>query len=352
MLEVEARLRIPIGLGSVTEQCANTGSRRELVECAPVQNKVISVNPEIYSPLNLVEGESSPLGIFASQPIPLYSREKSDLSLLLVEAWHRHTRSALLGRMLFADKEGRVYRDVDLKGAGEIDVPEFGNLQTFVNAPGAKKGIQGFGGLMNKKAALVDYENSEDFLRVGIRTHRVIGIIKLEEILFRGQKLSFDDVMRMRHGAEYVFEPVIQVRAFGTKARVSDLKLGVGLVHIADAKKMVAQELGRETPLTDAQYLEWFAKTLGKNVGIMHSNEWVHPYLTDHNITLDCRIVDLDSVETRSDEESRSRDVLFATTTLDYIVKSSHTDSRLHPTKYTAMFYQSYDRTLAMQIES
>ena len=59
---------------------------------------------------------------------------------------------------------------------------------------------------------------------------------------------------------------------------------------------MVSQELGYKRTITDKEYFEWFAKTLGENVGIMHRNGWTHRYLSSHNVTLDCRIVDLDSV--------------------------------------------------------
>jgi hypothetical protein len=52
--------------------------------------------------------------------------------------------------------------------------------------------------------------------------------------------------------------------------------------------------------------MEWFAKTLGKNIGLMHSNGWAHgnPYIysTPSNVTLDCRIVDLDTVLDRTSE--------------------------------------------------
>lgn len=31
-----------------------------------------------------------------------------------------HTRSGILGRVIFSDKEGRLYRDIDLKGIGYV----------------------------------------------------------------------------------------------------------------------------------------------------------------------------------------------------------------------------------------
>ena len=43
-------------------------------------------------------------------------------------------------------------------------------------------------------------------------------------------------------------------------------------------------------------YLEWFAETLGRQMAIIHSAGSYHNYLTPHNITLDCRVVDFDSI--------------------------------------------------------
>ena len=60
---------------------------------------------------------------------------------------------------------------------------------------------------------------------------------------------------------------------------------------------MVAQELGRDpNEFNEWEYLRWFSRTLAENVARMHKAGFIHGYLTGHNITLDCRIVDLDSV--------------------------------------------------------
>ena|SRR3989344_2830880 len=56
-----------------------------------------------------------------------------------------------------------------------------------------------------------------------------------------------------------------------------------------------------------ADYFDWFTKTMAVNVARMHNKNWVHGYLTPHNITLDARIVDLDSVETMSEVKQRVR---------------------------------------------
>ncbi|MDP2947869.1 MAG: hypothetical protein Q8N88_07170 [Nanoarchaeota archaeon] len=60
---------------------------------------------------------------------------------------------------------------------------------------------------------------------------------------------------------------------------------------------MVAQELGKDPKeFSKQEYLEWLADTVGQQVGRMHKNGWYHSYLLTHNITLDGKITDLDSV--------------------------------------------------------
>jgi hypothetical protein len=69
-----------------------------------------------------------------------------------------------------------------------------------------------------------------------------------------------------------------------------------------DAIELVRTELGR-TSLSEEEYLEWFAATLGKNTALMSRNGWVHDF-SPHNVTLDCRLVDLDNVLKLSEEQA------------------------------------------------
>ena len=71
--------------------------------------------------------------------------------------------------------------------------------------------------------------------------------------------------------------PVIAVRAFGTRARVCDLNTDIDReTVIEDAITLVSQELGVEKVLTKREYLMWFAKTLGENLGVVHQRGWRH----------------------------------------------------------------------------
>jgi len=62
-----------------------------------------------------------------------------------------------------------------------------------------------------------------------------------------------------------------------------------------EAMRVVANELGRSR-ISKKEYLDWFTRTLARQVAAMHSKGWSHANLSEHNITLDCRIKDLESI--------------------------------------------------------
>lgn len=146
---------------------------------------------------------------------------------------------------------------------------------------------------------------------------------------------------------------MVEIRGFGTKARIGDIlskpadmiedkKKEIKELLLEDAKKLVSQELGRENnPLTDQEYLEWFAETLGENVGLMHKNGWVHGFLHDHNITLDCRIADLGSVKQIDREIERRDDKSRARVTLQSLIRELGLKNRV--SEFENQFEKSYD---------
>lgn len=216
-------------------------------------------------------------------------------------------------RLVFKDKQGRLYRDIDAKGIGYVS-------ENRVKIPGEEHRPGFFNGFLESKNAFDDYKASERFISAGIRTPRVLGIIHPEEIIYGDEKISLEDA-RGRGIVKDYFQPAILIRAFGTKARVSDIFYGTELseetkkLMLEDAKMLVSQELGRErAPLDNHEYLGWFAETLGNDVGIMHKKGWYHYNLRPHNITLDCRIGDLDTVRELKNEKQRNLDVDFAKT--------------------------------------
>ena len=297
-----------------------------------VSNEVVWVNPEIKAPFDMKEGEPTKLGVFISN-------EPQRRSIQTAEG---HGRTGVFGKVIFEDTQGRRYRDVDAKGIGHVKYD-----QTIVGPRAEKFQTTGRGpysaldpgerGIMDRSVALKDASMAEEFLSHGIRTYRVIGITKLNEVI--AQTDSGEERMTIENAKEknlipHGVEPAVEVRAFGTRARVNDALLEAerkflteyrdtknegpinALNIIRDAQNFVAQELNDTVKphqfdvSQKEQYLAWFASALGTNVGRMHKLKFSHGYLTAHNITLDCRIVDLDSVESHS-EEPNIRDDIF-----------------------------------------
>lgn len=280
-----------------------------------VDNQVLLVNPNFqFLPFNLKQGEQSPLGVFATTTLSQKPTDAHQNGLVL-EIWpDHHTRSALLGRMVFCDNQGQPYRDVDLKGIGYLYPlaisQQGGRYVGNLNNGGPERS-----GLFRLDRAQHDYNFSKEFTQLGIRCHRVLAIIKLHQIIADTKVYSIEEAIQ-KELLDHRFEPVVAVRAFGTKARIRDLGTSLKEVLFNDALDLVCRELNQDLSLEE--YLRWFARCLGQNVGLMHRNGWAHYWLTTHNISLDCRIVDLDTI-TPLTPEGRERDLSSASLSLNYL---------------------------------
>lgn len=280
-----------------------------LLVCSPVKNTVALVNRKINSGLGFKEGEEYPGSLFVRSAYPNLIQKKKGEELH--ECWPGNERSTLFIRKKIKDEQGIRYRDIDFKGNGYV-------RNGTVELPGGRRG-DGFYGLLEIKEAFKEYEKSEKFLAEGIRTPRIISIIGLEEIIYGGRRLSLDKARKSGIIGQD-FQPAILVRAFGTRARPRDISEGMGLdkerkkVILEDAKELVGEELlrGKINPLTNAEYLDWFAGTLGYNVGMMHRRGDLHGLLSGHNVTLDVRLCDLDTVEKIKNSKERLDEIRFA----------------------------------------
>src|SRR3989344_5879239 len=85
----------------------------EKLSAVEVQNEVIWVNKNIEFPFSVEKGGNNRLGMFLTP-----KSQTEDEKPYHLEVRPRHRRSGILGRVVFKDKEGRLYRDVDLKGVG------------------------------------------------------------------------------------------------------------------------------------------------------------------------------------------------------------------------------------------
>ncbi len=305
-LQGHDKRELPTGIGGV--------ELRKDIKTLPaveVANEVSWVNNKMNLPFDLKIGKQSPLGMFLT-PSPKEGEDVYDL-----EVSGSHSRSGILGRVIFSDKEGRLYRDIDLKGVGfnvngaivrRVDSSDVGNISTFSPFVGTK-------GIADQELIRCDINFSEKFLKAGIRTHRVAALFDLKEIIDgAGNKIS---IAKAKEAGilDKKDEPVIEMRAYGVRSRVWDISeifyygydeedKRKAMKLLSDAKNMVAQELNIDSgQFTYDDYFSWLIKTTAINLARMHYNKWVSGYLTSHNITLDGRFIDLDSVETLAEHQ-------------------------------------------------
>jgi hypothetical protein len=319
--------RLPAGEASKINELVNSNPQEYLIGLVPVKNKVLWVNPAFDQlPFDLKTEESTPLGLFAKSP-PVESK-------LVGEGWAKHHRSSLLSRIFIKDRENNLYRDIDLKGIGNIiyyyESNETKSVEPkcFIGAvnPGETLNRDNFNwrGLLHEEIAKYDVEFSEKLFSMGLRIVRPLALIKLDEIICDGEKISINDAKNKKIIDEAAI-PVLEARAFGTRARIGDLlydtsdQANRSKLLFEDAIKMVSEELGRKETISYEEYFGWFGRTLGESIGLMHKNHLCHHYLSTHNITLDCRLVDFDSMRD-ADKQSILEDTLRIYQTLDSFI--------------------------------
>ena len=258
----------------------------ETLPAVKVKNEVVYVRKGVNLPFRVEMGKSCDLGLFLTQN-PDSSEQTFPMGVMA-----QHERSGLVGRVVFSDTDGRLWRDINLKGVGGSQVRQNGKRVDTADV----RGVTGDAphGLCDWGYAETDREKSEYFLKRGMRTHLVPFIIKLKEIILTGgEKVSIAEARRRGILAKDVI-PVIEARAFRTQARI--INAGDKAL-LDDAIQLVAEELGiPPEKFPPEAYLEWFAKDFGKQLAILHNSEHNHRYLTTHNVTLACEITDLDSV--------------------------------------------------------
>lgn len=269
-----------------------------------IKNSVNWINPafEATLPFDLKNGKNSDLGIFLTPNPQEYPEEQAKQMVVMPEKISG--RAVSLDNTSFQDKDGNMYRDIDLKGTGTfLRTPDggyvVGEVSKRLNDPKQAKGLQDF------NIANADKDCTEMFLEKGVRTHRVLAIIDLEEIIDNtGKKITIQEA-KDRGIISASMHPVIEVRAFATKERLDYLhgindnknELSRAKASLIDAKSVVAQELNKNPDnFSIKEYLEWFAITLGSQIARIKNIGAYHGHLHQQNITLDCRITDLEGI--------------------------------------------------------
>ena len=296
--------RVPLGNARELAQTAETLPLKEL------PNKVVYVNEDFQKkglPFGIREkgitrkiqlGDSIPtIGFLQNAADSIHTSKKAEVE-------SQHKRSAIYGRVIFTDGI-QIYRDIDLKGVGYYGFDK--NLGSS-NVLMIKTSGNSVLGLLRKETALHDAEIGERFIEAGIKTDRTVVITSIDSIVKPdGQVISVSELKDQGIIPED-FEPVIIMRAYGVRSRVHEVTVPFERrkVQLLDAKRFVQQQLNVEE-LSWNEYLQWFSGTLGLNVARMHNIGLVHLNLHadncfPHNITLDCRIIDKDGVQSINED--------------------------------------------------
>lgn len=206
---------VPLGLGSKLE------ASKETLPAIEVKNHVLWINSDLDLPFKLEVGKPADIGLFLSGQMENGTKSKH----LEVEPFHK--RSALLGRVVFGDRKQKeykqqLYRDIDIKGLGYVMFSSSEPVRLYTGE------VHKFGdnvesmGIFNHDDAYHDLEFTQAFHQYGIRTNSVIAIIALEEIVFNGKRISIVEA-KEKSIIEATAEPVLEIRAFGTHARLVDV---------------------------------------------------------------------------------------------------------------------------------
>lgn len=104
---------------------------KETLKTIEVSNKVIWVNEHFKAPFNLEAGKPAELGIFLypkAEKLTLqdkmrgwFLKNSDGASTLPIEVALGHGRNALAGRIIFEDDQGKICRDIDLKGIWYVE---------------------------------------------------------------------------------------------------------------------------------------------------------------------------------------------------------------------------------------
>jgi len=283
------RPRIPIGRVEDLER------QKETLPGTIVKNETIWVNDEINE-FDLEKGKPARLGTFLNP-------RDDDPDSVPLEVRYGHHRSGIITRRIFHDDK-QWYRDVRLKGIGFMTMDKENYSTKSIVKPIYRMRAGYLGGILKYKSAKWSAEWDEGFYEAGIRTDRVMAIIRLLEYIDEnGDKQPIDE-LKKKFIVHRDFDPVVEVDAFGTITRINEVikDKDEAQLLLDDARILVAEELGiKPDQFSFHDYLLWFAQNLGRNISLMHKNGWIHQNLTMENshhinITLDCRIVDKDTV--------------------------------------------------------
>ncbi|MEH7048623.1 hypothetical protein [Bacillus pseudomycoides] len=263
-----------------------------------IVNKNKNINLENFNSLSLIL-------------VPEGFRENLQQGLLK----DRHYRSIELTPEWRNDTFGNSYSARRIKGAGKYGSPNLNKKHTFMNIKDDQTGFV---------LGLLDAETSErSFLISEILLKNTIEA-ELPEISFKLENIYFED----EHGGDIIplkealfkaniplekikTDYVIQIDALGSNYRLQDIMTPLLFKNsfktcqttlVAQVLKEVIDFLNQEQHtnhliLNIENYINIFSKRLLINLGKLHSLNAIHGRLTPHNICMDGRLIDIDTIK-------------------------------------------------------
>lgn len=289
---------IPLGLGFQLNKEAF------LLKALPVANEVYWVNPDLELPFKVEEGQPCHLALMIT-PHPCILEEND--SQFTLEAWPKHRRTGILGRVIVRDVQGQFYRDLCLKGCGRTTGSEKTNEFSVVPAAIEEEVSQRLfpKGMADLSYLLTERNTTEELYKNGIRTYRIAALLEIKEIIDRDGKIISVEKAKAKRIIREERQPAMALRAFVTKARLEEAKYNP--LAIKDAMILVAGELGRDPKdFSATEYVFWLAETLARELAKIHNLGFTHGYISPHNVTLDGRIVDTDGMDKLANQKMQA----------------------------------------------
>jgi hypothetical protein len=253
---------------------------------AGVEGDLVKLNRRVVPNLPLKENMiAGRLSLFVD-----WSHRSTELSL---KGPYRHSR-VLSFNILFMDRYGNKYKYLAFKGVGMPEKSELG--KEHKRPVNLKQSVGGDNvlGLDRNINALGDWNYGNYFLRNGIHTTVPVALIRLRSILTKdGETKSIRQAVkdgdlpatREYEGRQVKFVPYLSVKGFSEIMRIVDIR--------DSGYEAVASEFGLSVP----EYTRLWTVEVARNMALMHNLGLAHGYITNHNITVDGRLVDLDSVD-------------------------------------------------------
>jgi len=281
---------------------------------------------------------------FDAKDLAVYLHETGEMPMRALDYHHRSADLGLTGPIEDTDN-GHVYFQVDVKGVGFLFPESYESVKHHI-PKGEWRGAKGpqllidsketpweydVYGLMDKRMAKDAIDRSEALTKIGVRTEAVAAVYETDAIYVESETVTIKEIkdrmekqwqekiagartpeekaryQKMRRNFREQFTPVILTRLVRSVFRLRDIvdepaRREAMLDEACDVLNREMTLLGQpasfetRTPQGREQWMEHTAGLQGKNLGLMHANNFVHGYLHMGNLTLAGEIVDLDSV--------------------------------------------------------